>query len=221
MADESLTDVLARLRFTAGPVETLYLNELRVGERFVSHLGVIESYTRTAHRQVGGELGVGVVKLSGARSTEDGITYTLREPIAQALVLRESLAQDGSLHRSARHPHPGDYVQLSGRACLSHPTRYPHDDCLPTHTAAYPALEAERARQECWLQALGSPGATMWLLVLDDGPKLSAAVLASGWLRDNAVTSYVHTHWEAFGVVEKVIDSVPLLSALHIAVDHG
>ncbi|NUK09487.1 hypothetical protein HRW18_16040 [Streptomyces lunaelactis] len=217
MKDKSL----ANLRITAGPVETLYLNERRVEDRFISHLNAIESRTRTELREGGGEVGMAVVKLGGKRSTEQSTTYTLDKPIAQALLLHEALAQNGSLRRSPNDPHPGDYVQFAGRAFLSHPTRSPGDVPLPTHTAAYPALEAERARQESWQQALGSPDPTMWLLVLDDDSKFSAAVLASRWLNADAITSYVHTRWQAFGVVEGVIDSVPLLSALHITWVHG
>ncbi len=127
-------DVLADLSFTAGPVETLYLNEQRVGERFVSHLGAVESLTQSAHREGGGELGVSVAKVGGKLASERGVTFSLREPIAQARVLYESLAQDGSLRHSPRDPHPGDYVQFSGLADLYHPTRNQHDDRLPPPT---------------------------------------------------------------------------------------
>ena len=45
---ESVAELLSRLRFVGGPVETLYLNQARAHDNFISNIGEVESFTRTA-----------------------------------------------------------------------------------------------------------------------------------------------------------------------------
>jgi hypothetical protein len=49
----SVAELLGRLRFVGGPVETLYLNQPRVRESFVGQLGAIESFTRGVAKEGG------------------------------------------------------------------------------------------------------------------------------------------------------------------------
>jgi len=48
---ESVADLLGRLRFVGGPVETLYLNQPRVKESFVGQLVVFEFFTRRVAKE--------------------------------------------------------------------------------------------------------------------------------------------------------------------------
>jgi hypothetical protein len=44
---DSFADDLVNLRFMPGPLQSLYLNQDRVNERFNSHLGAITTWTRS------------------------------------------------------------------------------------------------------------------------------------------------------------------------------
>ena len=65
---------------------------------FVSQLGAIESFTRTAAREMAGEAGAGgFVKVGGSRSGTQQVDYDLKEPLSQALVLHSALGSQGSV----------------------------------------------------------------------------------------------------------------------------
>src|SRR5579859_1578697 len=108
---ESVAELLGRLRFVSGPVESLYLNEIRVREGFIGQLGAIESFTRTASKEVKGE--VPIVKIGGALSSESDVTWTLSDPITQVLVLRAALESEGRLY-SLDDAAPGRYISFAG-----------------------------------------------------------------------------------------------------------
>ena len=59
---ESVAELLGRLRFVGGPVETLYLNQPRVRESFVGQLGAIESFTRGVEKE--GSVEAPVIKIA-------------------------------------------------------------------------------------------------------------------------------------------------------------
>ena len=68
MTQESVAEIVGRLRFVSSSAPAIYLNEQLVREMFVSQLGAIESFTRTAAREMAGEAGAGgFVKVGGSR----------------------------------------------------------------------------------------------------------------------------------------------------------
>ena len=214
--NESISDVVSQLRFQSGPVETLYLNEVRVRERFIAHLGAVEDVVRSATREAGGEIAL-PLKIGGKVGGETSVTWTLSDPVAQVLVLRTALEERGEI-TGADRPEPGTYVVRSGLALLSRPGAFsvgrPVD---PPELLA--ALEQERQHQEGWLRAMQGPEAKMWLLAVSDGPSVSAAVLDNQWLRPG-LPSYLGgaVPWEIFGTLRSYIEDVPLLALLHIRV---
>ncbi len=90
---ESVAELLGRLRFAGGPVETLYLNQTRVRESFIGQLGAIEPFTRTATKE--GSVEVPIVKVGAGLASEAGVTWTLSDPTAQVLEI---------IRRFAAHP---------------------------------------------------------------------------------------------------------------------
>ncbi len=113
---ESVDELLANLRFVGGPVETIYLNQTRIREGFITHLGAIESFTRTAIKEVSAE--TPVVKIGAGVSSESDVTWSLSDPIAQVLVLHAALESRGLLY-SIDNAAPGRYVGFVGAAVLS------------------------------------------------------------------------------------------------------
>jgi len=122
---ESVAELLGRLRFVGGPVETLYLNQTRVRESFIGQLGAIESFTRTATKE--GKIEAPVVKIGAGLASEAGVTWTLTDSTAQALVLRASLESQGAL-LGLDDAGPGRYISFAGAGYISRPGML--DGCL-------------------------------------------------------------------------------------------
>jgi len=223
---DGVADEILKLRFTCGPIQSLYLNEDRVSERFTSHLGAITTWTRTAEREGGGSVDLKLVKGDVREHATNAITYTIADPLVRALLVREALQASGVVH-SSESATVGQYVLVSGRACLRRPEAeklFPldwqvHADCLPVTDPRYAELEMDRARAEVFRLALAGPASVpdrMWLLTLSDRDDIKAAsVLNSRWI-DDAVVSYLHTSWEMFGTLRESASGVPLLAAIHV-----
>jgi hypothetical protein len=218
MAD-SVVDILHRLRFSSGPVETLALNETRVRENFIGQLGAIESFTRAATKKGGAE--TPFVKLTGEVSSEATVNWDLSDPIAQALVLRAALESQGSLH-GLDDVAPGHYIISSGVGAIS---RYKmlddlHRERLQDHPGLYEQLEAERAQQENIMLMTGGPNELLWLLTIDEGASVCAATLEGSSLRDPfRHWAYADSPWELFALCRRSHESgVPWLAPLHLRV---
>jgi hypothetical protein len=217
---ESLRELLNRLQFSSGPMETLSLNEARVQENFISQLGAIESFTRGATKN--GSLEMPFVKVGAGVSSEAGATWVLNDPITQALVLRAALQSEGSLH-DLDDAEPGRYIVASGIGAIS---RYDmldslHRERLNKHPGLYEKLEAERASVEKIMHVTGKPEGSLWLLTIDEGPLVCAATLEGTTLRDPfRHWASVDVPWEFFGLVRRIHHEtgVPWLAPLHLYV---
>jgi hypothetical protein len=218
---ESIADLLGRLRLVCGPVETIYLNEIRVRESFIGQLGAIDSFTRTATKT--GSIEAPIVKLGGALSSESGVTWTLSEPIAQALVLRAALESEGLLSGPG-DAIPGRYVSFAGKAVISRPGAF--DDrqraTLDEHPGLYEALEVERATVERISRVTEGSESNVWLLTISEGPTICASLFDQRWLR----TTW--RYWglnpsspplELFALFWRSHETgVPFLSPLHVSI---
>jgi hypothetical protein len=219
MMAESVADVLARLRFASGPVETIYLSQTRVRESFVGQLGAVESFTRTATKE--GSLEVPVIKVGAGLASEADVTWTLTDPTAQALVLRAALGSQGLLY-GFDDAGPGRYISFAGVAYLSRPGMLDdkHRAGLADHPGLYDALEAERGAQESMLRMIERQDASMWLLTIGNADSICAAVLDNRWLRPSAPSwmDYDCT-WELFAMFRRQHETgIPLFAALHVMV---
>jgi hypothetical protein len=214
---ESVADQLGRLRFVSGPVETLYLNETRTREDFIGQLGAIESFTRSAIKE--GRIELPFLRVGGGVGAEAGVTWSLTDPIAQALVLRAALESADSLV-DVREAAPGRYVQCAGRGQLSRPAMFDESHRMALQPEVYEELEAERAKQEEVLKMIGQGEAKMWLMTVENDTSMAAAVLDGRWLRPN-LGSWLggQERWDVFARARgKHQTGVPLLAALHITV---
>src|SRR5690348_8493986 len=95
-----VADEILKLRFSAGPLQSLYLNQDRVNERFISHLGSISSFTQSAGKAKGGGVDLKIVKADAQVSDGNQIMYSIADPVARALLLREALQAEGVVHTS-------------------------------------------------------------------------------------------------------------------------
>jgi hypothetical protein len=217
---ESIADLLSRLRFVCRPVETIYLNETRVRESFIGQLGAIDSFTRTATKT--GSIEAPIVKVSGELSSESGVTWTLSEPIAQALVLRAALESEGSLS-GLNDAVPGHYVSFAGKAAISRPGML--DDLqrerLDGHHGLYEALEAERATVESISRITEGPESNVWLLTITEGSTICASTFDQRWLRPawRYWAANPSSSLEIFSLFWRLHETgVPFLSPLHISI---
>jgi hypothetical protein len=219
---ESVAELLSKLRFVGGPVETLYLNETRVRESFIGQLGAIESFTRAMTKE--GSVEAPVVKIGAGISSDTGVTWNLSDPITQVLVLRAALASQGLIYGIDR-AEPGNYLAVAGTGIASRPGMFEdlHRDALREHRGLYDALEAERVKQEGIVRMIEGQEKPLWLLTVSDGASICAAVLDSTWLRPVFShwmnPDYATSRWEVFGLCRRVHETrIPLLATLYVGV---
>ena len=86
---------------------------LLVTETFIAHLGAVESFTRTADRQVSGGV-KSLVEIGGARGTQEQVAYHLTNPLTQALVLHSALASEGQVQQPSSFTTVGTFVEAVG-----------------------------------------------------------------------------------------------------------
>jgi len=216
---ESVADLLRRLRFVGGPVEMLYLNETRVHDNFNSNVGEIESFTRTAAQKMEGE--TPVIKVGGGLSREGSVTWTIKDPITQLLVLREALKSTGFLH-DLNGVGSGRYIAFTGDGIISRPGLFDvmHRKALREHPGLYDSLDAERTRREELISVSEPPGRSHYLLTVSDGVSVCAAILDGQWLKptwpDWIGRDYRH---EVLGLFRRNHEpGIPMLATLHVSV---
>jgi hypothetical protein len=223
MMAESVAELLGRLRFVSQPVETIYLNKNRTHDDFVGQLGAIESFTREATKE--GKVELPIVKAGAGIGAEAGVTWTMTDPTAQALVLRAALESQGLLF-DVDKAEPGRYVEFAGRGLLSRPgmLQEEHRTGLAAWAGLYEELEADRANQEKVLSVMGGGIPDLcWLMTIDNGRSIAAAVLGNQWLSPG-LPSWLggEARWNAFAKVrQRISGGIPLLAALHVTARWG
>jgi hypothetical protein len=220
--EESVAELLGRLRFAGRPVETLYLNETRVRESFIGQLGAIESFTRAATKE--GTVEAPVIKIGASASSEAGVTWTLSDPITQVLILRAALESKGLLY-GVDGASPGRYINCVGTGLVSRPGMFEelHRFRLQDHAGLYEALEAERAKQESIVRMIEGPEKPLWLLTVSKGSSVCAAILDDRWLRPVFShwmnPDYAISRWEILALCRRIHETeVPMLSTLYVGV---
>lgn len=218
---ESVAELLKRLSFVSGPVESLYLNEIRAHENFIGQLGAIESFTREAVKGADAKGGIPFITLGGQLASNSGVTWNLADPITQVLILRAALEKEGLLH-DLDHAEPGRYIRFAGRGFVSRPGLYDdqHRQILDRQRPGlYEELEVERATKESVSQITEGPNSYLWLLTINDGASTCAATLDNRWLRP-AFRHWVgaDSAWEVFGLFrQKHKTGIPELAAIYVA----
>lgn len=211
-----IPDVLNSVTFTADPIDTLFLNEQRVGEQFTLHLGAIKSFVRSysSGKRGGTDIRIFRGELSAEQSSQ--VTWSLEAPIAQALVLRAALTERNVIQDPAQ-ARKGEYVVISGVGYLTGgdyelgTMRVLLD---PIEEGLYDQIESERSSQEQRTKGkkLESELSSLTLL-RDEAPRVCVTFLNERWLSD------VSEHWElrteVFGVVRKRIGSALRVSCIH------
>jgi hypothetical protein len=217
---ELLSNLLSRLRFDGGPVETLYLDETRVHEDFIGQLGAIGSFTRVG--TVGGSVGLEspVLKIEVQGASEASVTWNLSSPIVQILVLRAVLQSRDSLN-GPDGTKPGSYVVFSGTGMVSRPGMFEdlHRARLQGFPELYDKLEAERAMQEKDIQETDGPSEPLWLLTINNGTSVCAATLMGSLLRPPfRHWARVESPWEIIGLCRQIHKEtkVPWLAPLYL-----
>lgn len=219
---ESVAEVLDRLSFVRGSAKSLYLNEEDVGESFTTQFGAIESFTRTAVKDGRFGVDVKVVNFSTGKSSEGGVTWSIKDPIAKALVLQHALKSQNLLH-GLDCTKPGCYISFAGVGLISRPDEFEreHREGLREHPGLYEELEAERVKTEKKSEMMKGQKSHRWLLTLSEGNSVCAATLDQRWIQPIA-HHYVgyNFRWEIFGMFHRIVGTrVPFLVALQVSTD--
>jgi hypothetical protein len=217
---ESVSDVLSRLRFEGGPVETLYLDETRVHEDFIGQVGAIGSFTRLATKEGSGGLETPVLKIDVGGSSEANVTWNLSHPIVQVLVLRAVLQSKDSLN-GFDGAKPGRYIIFSGTGMISRPGMFDnlHRERLQERPDLHEKLEAKRAMHERDIRETDGPRESLWLLTINNGASVCAAILRSSLLKPPfRHWARVDFPWEVMGLCREIHKEtgVPWLAPLYL-----
>jgi hypothetical protein len=180
--------------------------------------GAIDSFTRGATRE--GKLEVPILKAGAGMGANAAVTWTMTDPTAQALVLRAALESQGLLY-AVDSAEPGRYLEFAGRGLVSRPEMFQdeHRRGLAAWVGLYDELEADRSNQEKVLTVMGGGTPDLcWLMTIDNGESVVAAVLGNRWLSPG-LPSWLgqEARWSIFAKVRQRIGrDIPLLAALHI-----
>jgi hypothetical protein len=217
---ESVSEVLSRFRIEGGPVETLYLDEIRVHEDFIGQVGAIGSFTRLATKEGSGGFETPVLKIDVGGSSEANVTWNLSHPIVQVLVLRAVLHSKGLLN-GLDGAKPGRYIIFLGTGMISRPGMFDnlHRERLQERPDLYEKLEAERAMHERDIRETDGPKEPLWLLTINNGASVCAAILRDSLLRPPfRHWARVDSPWEVIGLCRQIHKEtgVPWLAPLYL-----
>lgn len=178
---------------------------------------------RVLHEDGRGEISgkTPIVQIGGGLSRGAGVTWSLKDPITQVLILRDALKSSGSLY-GLDSVGPGRYISFTGHAFISRPGIFEdmHRTELRERPGLYDSLEAERAKVDDTIRITEAPERQHWLLTVSEGASICAAILNSQWLRpefaDWIDADYRH---EIIGLFRRKHKSgVPILATLHLGV---
>jgi hypothetical protein len=214
MTDESVPDVIGRLRFVSSPAPAIYLNERLVRELFVAHLGAIGSFTRTAGRELAGEAGAAILRVGGTRSGTQQVDYDLRDPLTQALVLHSALGREGKV-QSVRADLPvGTYIEAIGEAYM--PDLGLGQSPLDELDDIVAELQSELDRQQQVVRAFEDTETALVLLLMKSNSSLAGSVIDRHHVRPGTAASYLTETQVAFGLMERSVAGVPLFTLLYM-----
>jgi hypothetical protein len=208
--DESVQELIGRLRFTSSSSPAIYLNEQLAAEMFLSQLGAIGEFTRSAGRNLEGSAGPAIVKVGASRGSSEQITYDLDNPLTKALILHSALG--GQAARAITpQSRPGTFAELIGS--LYAPTVAP----VPPPEGNYVALlEAAASRQTAILRGFGDTTTVLVPLLFQSEDQVVGSVADRRWVRTGLAASYLTYPQVAFGIVEQVSEELPLITLIYM-----
>ncbi|MBD3941435.1 hypothetical protein IF188_06955 [Microbacterium sp. NEAU-LLC] len=115
---ESVQETLNQLTFPQTGYPNLYLNQKRLGDRFLGKLGAIDTFSKSVETTGGANAKLKAVvaeaTLESARGRHATINWNLSDSLAQALVLRAYLESAGELRTEPRAAMMMDFVLVGG-----------------------------------------------------------------------------------------------------------
>jgi acyl-CoA synthetase (AMP-forming)/AMP-acid ligase II len=209
---------IGKLHFKSQHAERVYLNEERVRDRFTLLFGAISTWVSKAGRGGTGGIALPFIEARATVDAADEVTYDITSPIAQVMLIRTVLAEQGMV-RSVDDAKVTGYVQISGESCLRHPS-VPFEDWHTKACVPGDELEAKRAQYEMYQRAF-SPTANEWLLTTlrSDGPP-AAGFVSQKWLDDGAIPRWFHQSWTTFGLLQERVGAVPLIAPMAVFLDY-
>jgi hypothetical protein len=211
---------ISELHFVAQPAERVYLNEERAHDHFTGLFGAISQWIAKASREGTVKLGALGVGLEGALGRGDEVTFDITDPVAQAMVMRRALEDQGRV-KAVSDAEVHDYVVVAGESCLRHPAVKPQGEWHTTRCEPTEELEAQRADAELFHKVFNSAAMVWLLMVLINDERRAAGVLDQKWLNDQAIPRWFHRTWTTFGVLQDRIGDVPLIAPIAVFVHHG
>jgi hypothetical protein len=210
-AQESVAAIIGRLSFVSSSAPAIYLNERLADELFLSQLGAIDTFTRAAARRLEGKAGPAVIQIGASRDSTQQVTYGLDNPLTRALILHSALGGSNALF-SAGSSTPGAFVEANGLAHLP-PVAEVNP---PPSTALTDILLAETRRQAGVLRGFGNADTVLMPLLILDQRRPIGSVIDRKWVRQEWAASYLSSTQIGFGIIERVIDGLPLVTLIYM-----
>jgi hypothetical protein len=214
--DDDLSQLLASLSFQGDAVDRIYLNDPRVLDQFIQHLGSIESVVRSGNFEDGLGFNLKVIQGDRRQGTQTVVTWTLDNPMVQALLLQAALVREGVL-RDPADASVGDYILASGVSYLTsgdYEVDFMRDLLNPIEDGLYDLIEAARVQQERWFERLQheGPGLHTLTLVRETPPRVFVSFLESTWIA--SVSQWFEESASVLGVLRGV-HPFPIISGYH------
>jgi hypothetical protein len=209
--DESVQELIGRLRFTSSASPAIYLNEQLAGEMFLAQLGAIGEFTRSAAKNLEGSAGPAIVKVGASRESSEQVRYDLDNPLTKALILHSAL---GGQAATAITPQsrPGTFAEVI--APLYAPTVAPGSS--PPDTRYLELIEAAANRQTAILRGFGDAQTVLVPLLFLDERGIVGSVADRRWVRPGLAASYLNYPQVGFGIVEQVSEDLPLITLIYM-----
>jgi len=207
----SVREEIGRLRFVASSAPAIYLNERLAEELFLAQLGAIGAFTRSAAKGVNGSFGPSILKIGLSKDGSEQVTYDLDNPLTKALILHSALGGATAVALSSQS-RAGAFAEVVGPVHLPPAMQA----TPPPSEATLTRIQSEKDRQADILQALGdSETVLLPLLVLDAGGTVGS-IIDRRWLRAAWAASYLSSPQVAFGLVERVVADLPLITLIYL-----
>jgi hypothetical protein len=203
--------IIEQLSFVSSTAPAVYLNERLAEEIFLAQLGAIASFTRSAGRGAEGQAGPAIVRVGASRESAEQVEYDLADPLTKALLLHSALGGSRALSADLS-PAPGTFIEVIGSAYLP---PVASADPLPAEPLRE-VVSAECERQSQVVRALGDADTVLMPLLVSDDRGTVGSVISRQWLRPGFAASYLPVTQVAFGIVERVVEPLVLVTLIYM-----
>ena len=224
---ESVQETLNQLTFPQTGYPNLYLNQKRLGDRFLGKLGAIDTFSKSVETTGGANAKLKAVvaeaTLESARGRHATINWNLSDSLAQALVLRAYLESAGELRTEPRAAMMMDFVLVGGPGGLVHPDFVPDHANWPRNDLSVKAASevADEVQKQVRLGTSPDHAPAYWVSFAHAAGGTVVSTLGTGSVIQTEVRQWAWSGGKycIFGQKVRDWDSWTLVSPLHVWIE--